>query len=76
MCGGADFDRAIVDAIVSPWLTKRFSLPEDYAARAKYKILLSMAAWAAEKSKICLSSRENMSRLFSGNCSAAMSLGP
>lgn len=59
MCGGTDFDRAILDNIVKPWLRTHFQLPEDFVAQAKYKSLLRMCLWAAEKAKIELSSRES-----------------
>lgn len=58
MCGGTDFDRAILDNVVKPWLLSNFDLPEDLSANAKYKSLLRMCLWAAEKSKIELSAKE------------------
>ena len=58
MCGGREFDRLIVNNIVKPWLLERFSLPEDVAAKPAYNSLLKLAAWAAEKAKIQLSSAE------------------
>lgn len=58
MCGGRDFDRLIVDNVVRPWLRENFELPEDFTANSTYKKLISMARWAAERSKIELSSGE------------------
>ncbi|MCW5220353.1 Hsp70 family protein [Verminephrobacter aporrectodeae subsp. tuberculatae] len=58
MCGGTDFDRSILDNIVKPWLLAKFDLPDDFSANAKYKSLLRMCLWAAEKAKIELSSKE------------------
>jgi len=58
MCGGTDFDRSILDNIVKPWLLEKFDLPDDFSANAKYKSLLRMCLWAAEKAKIELSSKE------------------
>jgi molecular chaperone DnaK len=58
MCGGADFDRAILDNVVKPWLLTNFDLPEDFSVNAKYKVLLRMGLWASEKAKIELSARE------------------
>jgi len=58
MCGGTDFDRSILDNIVKPWLLEKFDLPEDFSASSKYKSLLRMCLWAAEKAKIELSSKE------------------
>ena len=57
MCGGRDWDREIVTNVVRPWLEKNFKLPEDVAVSPKYKRLIAMLPWAAEKAKIDLSSR-------------------
>lgn len=58
MCGGTDFDRSILDNVVKPWLLEKFDLPEDFSASSKYKSLLRMCLWAAEKAKIELSSKD------------------
>jgi molecular chaperone DnaK len=58
MCGGTDFDRAILDNVVKPWLLFKFELPDDFSANAKYKSLIRMCLWAAEKAKIELSAKE------------------
>ncbi|WP_144735641.1 Hsp70 family protein [Extensimonas perlucida] len=58
MCGGTDFDRSILDNVVKPWLFENFDLPEDLTTSAKYKSLLRMCLWAAEKAKIELSAKE------------------
>ena len=58
MCGGRDFDRAIFDNNVKPWLFENFDLPDDLMANKKYKRLIRFANWAAEKAKIELSSGE------------------
>jgi molecular chaperone DnaK len=60
MCGGRDFDRALLDNIVKPWLLKNFNLPEDIAVNPQFKALMRMATWASEKAKIELSSREDV----------------
>ncbi len=57
MCGGRDFDRVLLDAIVKPWLLERFNLPADFTVNPQFKSLLRMATWAAEKAKIDLSAR-------------------
>lgn len=57
MCGGRDWDRAIVANIVRPWLEKNFDLPEDATANPAYRKLFAKLDWAAEKAKIELSSR-------------------
>lgn len=58
MCGGRDFDRALLDSIVRPWLLKNFDLPEDFSVNPKFKSLLRLATWATERAKIELSARE------------------
>jgi molecular chaperone DnaK len=57
MCGGRDFDRALADNVVRPWLLKNFDLPENFGTDPAYRTLTRLAAWAAEKAKIGLSSR-------------------
>ncbi len=57
MCGGRDFDRALFDNVVKPWLAGKFSLPMDFSAQPKYRSLLRMAMWATERAKIELSSK-------------------
>ncbi|MCQ9377762.1 Hsp70 family protein [Methyloversatilis sp. XJ19-49] len=58
MCGGRDFDRALLDSVVKPWLLENFDLPEDFYSDARYTTLRHMATWAAEKAKIELSSSD------------------
>ncbi|WP_042876611.1 Hsp70 family protein [Cupriavidus necator] len=58
MCGGTDFDRAILDNVVKTWLLQNFDLPADLTTSAKYKSLLRMCLWASEKAKIELSAKE------------------
>ncbi|WP_323586134.1 Hsp70 family protein [Aliarcobacter butzleri] len=60
MCGGRDFDRALLDNIVKPWLLKNFNLPDDITVNPQFKTLIKMATWASEKAKIELSSREEV----------------
>ena len=60
MCGGADFDRAILVNIIVPWLYKNFKLPADLIDNEKYKKLMRIALWAAEGAKIELSSKEEV----------------
>lgn len=60
MCGGRDFDRALLDNIVKPWLLKNFNLPDDITVNPQFKTLMRMATWASEKAKIELSSREDV----------------
>lgn len=59
VCGGRDFDRAMVDNIVKPWLRGTFDLSDNFSADPKYTNLLRMAAWAAEQAKIALSQKED-----------------
>lgn len=58
MCGGTDFDRMILDNVVKPWLKDSFDLPDDLSVNDKYKPLLRIATWAAERAKIELSACE------------------
>lgn len=58
MCGGADFDRFILDNVVKPWLFDNFNLPSDLTVNPKYKSLLRLSLHAAERAKIELSSKE------------------
>ena len=58
MCGGRDFDRLLLDNIVTPWLLGNFDLPEDFTADKSYATLRHLSTWAAEKAKIELSSSD------------------
>lgn len=60
MCGGRDFDRALLDNVVKPWLLNNFNLPDDITVNPQFKTLIKMATWASEKAKIELSSREEV----------------
>ena len=60
MCGGRDFDRMLFDSVVKPWLFENFDLPDDLSTNQKYKSLIRMATWAAERAKIELSQREEV----------------
>ncbi|KAF1701165.1 Hsp70 family protein [Pseudoxanthomonas kaohsiungensis] len=57
MCGGRDWDRAIVANIVRPWLERTFDLPEDAPTNPAYRKLFAKLDMASEKAKIELSSR-------------------
>lgn len=59
MCGGRDWDRTLVDNVVKPWLFENFDLPEDLSSNSNYKSLMRLAAWATERAKIELSSRDD-----------------
>ncbi len=59
MCGGTDFDRAILDNVIKPWLMANFDLPKDLSVNQKYKSLLRGCLWAAENAKIELSAKED-----------------
>ncbi len=58
MCGGRDWDRAMFNKFIVPWLRDHFVLPTDFLTNSQYKALISLSQWAAEKAKIELSSRE------------------
>lgn len=59
MCGGRDFDRALVDNVVRPWLLENFNLPENFSVNPSFKSLIRLATWATERAKIELSARED-----------------
>lgn len=65
MLGGRDFDRAIVDSVVRPWLNNHFKLPADMAVQTKYKRLFALARYRAELAKIELSTRNEASIFLS-----------
>ena len=52
MLGGRDFDKAIVNAIVRPWLIANFDLPADLQKHCARRRVIRMAQLAAEKAKI------------------------
>ena len=55
MLGGRDFDRAIVNNIVRPWLLENLALPKDFQKSRPQ--LIRHAAFAAEQAKINLSAQ-------------------
>ncbi len=59
MCGGRDFDRALLQHEVIRYLRSNFHLPEDFATRQEYRTLMRVATWAAERAKIELSIRDS-----------------
>ena len=60
MCGGRDFDRALVDNVVRPWLFENFDLPDDLSVNPTFKSLVRLATWATERAKIELPAREEV----------------
>ncbi|WP_315715376.1 MULTISPECIES: Hsp70 family protein [unclassified Bradyrhizobium] len=63
MLGGRDFDRAIVNSVVRPWLLKNFALSDDFQRDEKYQRLIRVAHYRAELSKIALSTQAH-DRIF------------
>lgn len=59
MCGGRDFDRALFENVVRPWLIENFDLPENLNEFEHFLKLKRLGEWACEKSKIELSQRES-----------------
>jgi molecular chaperone DnaK len=57
MLGGRDFDRAILNSIMRPWLLKHFDLPDDFQTDKKYQRLLRVAQHHCEVAKIALSTK-------------------
>lgn len=66
MLGGRDFDRAIVNSIVRPWLLSHFDLPENFQADSRFQRLIGVARFAAERAKIELSASEK-AVIFAGD---------
>jgi molecular chaperone DnaK len=66
MLGGRDFDRMLVNEFVRPWLMENFSLPEDFQADGRYRSLVGIGRYAAEKAKIALSSADT-AVIFAGD---------
>ena len=64
MFGGRDFDRTLFDNVVKPWLLNNFDLPENIVSEPKYKPLIRMATYAAERAKIELSQRDEVTISF------------
>ena len=60
MCGGRDWDRALVDNVIKPWLFDNFDLPDDLTSNPDYKALMRFSAWATERAKIELSARDEV----------------
>lgn len=58
MCGGRDFDRSIFDNVVKPWLLEKFDFGDGLVANGRYRKVLNIATWVAEKAKIELSQNE------------------
>lgn len=59
MCGGRDFDRALLDNVIKPWLRANFDLPDDLSTNPQFKTLLKIATLAGEDAKIALSREEH-----------------
>jgi molecular chaperone DnaK len=58
MLGGRDFDRAIVDSVIRPWLHANFSLPANVMTLPAYKRLFAIARLKAEQAKVELSTKQ------------------
>lgn len=58
MLGGRDFDRAIVDSVIRPWLDTHFALPANVMTLPAYKRLFAVARLKAEQAKIELSTKQ------------------
>ncbi|MBL26338.1 MAG: heat-shock protein Hsp70 [Rhodospirillaceae bacterium] len=66
MLGGRDFDRAIVNNIVRPWLIDTFDLPVNFQKDIKYRRLVRIGQLAAEKAKVALS-RQTSEKIFASS---------
>ena len=61
MLGGRDFDRAIIDNIVRPWLLSNFQLPTNFQAIEEFSDILKVCRQAVERAKIQLSTSDTAS---------------
>ena len=43
MRGGRDFDRALMDNVVRPWLLENFDLPDDLSVNPTFKSLIRLS---------------------------------
>jgi molecular chaperone DnaK len=57
MLGGRDFDRAMLNSIVRPWLLQNFDLAADFQTDPAYLRLLRVAQYRSELAKIALSTQ-------------------
>lgn len=57
MLGGRDFDRALLNSVVRPWLLDNFDLPDNFQTEKKYQRLVRVAQYRAEIAKIALSTQ-------------------
>jgi molecular chaperone DnaK len=44
ICGGRDFDRAICDSVIYPWLREHFDIPDDFRTHPMFRTLPYIAA--------------------------------
>ena len=58
VCGGRDFDRALIEKVVYPWMQQRFKLPAEFWSLDKYKAIAGVINHATEEAKKVLSDRE------------------
>src|SRR5688500_16964987 len=59
MLGGRAFDKAIVNAIVRPWLLANLDRPADLQKHPRYQRVIRIAQLAAEKAKITISTKDS-----------------
>ena len=59
VCGGRDFDRALIEKVVYPWMQQRFKLPNDFWSLDKYKSITGIINYATEEAKKALSDRDS-----------------
>lgn len=66
MLGGKDFDAALMQTVISPWLERTFDLAPDYRLQPEFERLLKRIRLHVEQAKIELSSKETSS-IFVGD---------
>lgn len=57
--GGLNFDTAILNSVIRPWLLDQYDLAEDFQRDPKFKRLIRIAQLKGEQAKIELSTRDS-----------------
>lgn len=57
--GGTDFDKAILNSIIRPWLLEKYDLASDFQKDPKLQRLMRIAQLKGEQAKIELSTRDS-----------------
>ncbi|MEL6542808.1 MAG: Hsp70 family protein [Pseudomonadota bacterium] len=58
MLGGSDFDRLLIEHVVTPWLQQNFTIPKDITRSPQLQQLMAIAKAHTERAKIELSTMQ------------------